>query len=166
MTLKVPGTILARSENLDPLCGPTMENARIFNTHHGSKRPIMDPLNHAQNCTKFKMSRIWFFICISIIPLGHKKINHTFKKIGFCYIETKNDNDINPIGPGIFFLHLRPGGIKITHPPSCKMLFYAINHSFFMLNRNSIWFQLSLEIYNVSVGQNLKFWYFFINFWP
>ena len=48
MTLKVPGTILARSENSDPLCGPTMENARIFNTHHGSKRPIMDPLNHAQ----------------------------------------------------------------------------------------------------------------------
>ena len=47
MTLKVPGTILAWSENLDPLCGPTMENARIFNTHHGSKRPIMDPLNHA-----------------------------------------------------------------------------------------------------------------------
>ena len=47
MTLKVPGTILAWSENSDPLCGPTMENERIFNTHHGSKRPIMDPLNHA-----------------------------------------------------------------------------------------------------------------------
>ena len=47
MTLKVPGAILARFENSDPLCGPTMENARIFNTHHGSKRPIMDPLNHA-----------------------------------------------------------------------------------------------------------------------
>ena len=46
MTLKVPGTILARFENSDPLCGPTMENARIFNTHHGSKRPIMDPINH------------------------------------------------------------------------------------------------------------------------
>ena len=46
MTLKVPGTILARFENSDPLCGPTMENARIFNTHHGSKRPIMDPPNH------------------------------------------------------------------------------------------------------------------------
>ena len=50
MTLKVPGAILARFENLDPLCGPTMENARIFNTHHGSKRPIMDPLNHAHQC--------------------------------------------------------------------------------------------------------------------
>ena len=47
MTLKVPGAILARFENSDPLCGPTMENARIFNTHHGSKRPIMDPPNHA-----------------------------------------------------------------------------------------------------------------------
>ena len=50
MTLKVPGAILARFENSDPLCGPTMENARIFNTHHGSKRPIMDPPNHAVMC--------------------------------------------------------------------------------------------------------------------
>ena len=54
MTLKVPGAILARFENLDPLCGPTMENARIFNTHHGSKRPIMDPPNHARRWMKNK----------------------------------------------------------------------------------------------------------------
>ena len=66
---------------------------------------------------------------------------------------------LNPIGPRIFLRAWGPvGGWK---DPPCKMLFYAINHSFFMLNRNSIWFQLSLEVYNVSVGQNPKFLYFY-----
>ena len=41
-----------------------------------------------------------------------------------------------------------------------KMLFYAINHDFFILNQNSTLFQLSLEVYNVSVAQNPKFFLF------
>ena len=57
-------------------------------------------------------------------------------------------------GPGYFLRAWGPGGGQKW--PPLKMLFYAINHDFFMLNRNSTWFQLSLEVYNVSVAQNPK----------
>ena len=62
----------------------------------------------------------------------------------------------NPIGTGDFFTRLRTGG-RLKIAPPCKMLFYAKNSTFFMLNRNSTWFQLSLEVYNVSVAQNPNF---------
>ena len=39
MTMKVPGTILARSDKLVPLCGPTMENVRISVAILGPKDP-------------------------------------------------------------------------------------------------------------------------------
>ena len=64
---------------------------------------------------------------------------------------------INPIGTGDFFTRLRTGGRLKIAPPPCKMLFYAKNSTFFMLNRNSTWFQLSLEVYYVSVAQNPNF---------
>ena len=62
------------------------------------------------------------------------------------------------LDPGFFYALEHRGGDK--NIPPCKMPFWATNHAFFILNRNSTWFQLSLEVYNVSVCQNLKFCHF------
>ena len=51
-------------------------------------------------------------------------------------------------------------------PPPLRNGWLCNKSYFFVLNMNSVWSELSFEVYNVSLAQNLTFWIFLSIFGP